>query len=726
MANRARTERTTMVEQVKTGKKTVHKEAPATLRDPSLYLNREISLLEFEERVLAQAREKRHPLLERIKFLGMVSDQLDEFFMVRVSDLQEQLDAGLLEPSPDEMTPTQTLAAIRRRVMALFVEQRRILTEELLPALVAEGIRIVDLKELSTRERAALRTYFDREIFPVLTPLAVDPGHPFPHISNQSINLAVELAGTAAETRFARVKIPPDVIPRLLHVESILDEHVDGKRAKYTFVWLDQLIANNLSALFPGVPVLNSYSFRVVRDADIEIHEEEGADLRMRVERELRMRRFGEAVLLVVEKSMPDHIRAQLARGLGIAPTDIYAIDPPLGFASFSRLASVDRPDLKYPPFVPRVAPEIAAGEPMFNVLDHEDVLVHHPYDSFATVVEMLTNAVNDPKVLAIKQTLYRVGPDSPIVRALLEAANHGKQVAVLVELKARFDEQSNIEWARELERAGVHVVYGFVGLKTHAKVALIVRKERDGIRRYVHVATGNYNPQTARGYTDIGLFTSDPDFGADATDLFNYLTGYSQQTAYRKFLVAPLNLRQGLLERIDREISHQHKDNKGHIIFKMNNLVDQEFIEALYRASQAGVRVELIVRRESTLRPGIQGISENIRDVSLVGRFLEHSRVYYFRNGGSPEVYAGSADLMPRNLDRRVEVLFPVLEPGLRDAIVRDVLCTQLKDTANAWEERSDGTYERILPAAGQPAFDSQAWSLNPNADQASSTAKR
>lgn len=704
-----------MVEQAKAPRKAAGKApGPRDLNAPSLYFNRELSLLEFEDRVLAQAHDKRHPLLERLRFLGMVTDQLDEFFMVRVSDLQDQLDAGLVELPPDGMTPTQTLSAIRRHVTALFEEQRRILQAELLPALADEGIRIVDLKELSTSQRAGLRTYFDRDVYPVLTPLAVDPGHPFPHISNQSVNLAVELAGTGTETRFARVKIPPDVIPRLLHVESILGEHVDGKKAKYTFVWLDQLIANNLSALFHGVSVLNSYSFRVVRDADIEIHEEEGADLRMRVERGLRQRRMGEPVLLVVENRMPEHIRMQLARGLGVGMSDIYSTEPPLGLASFAELASIDRPDLKYPPLVPRVPLDIAAGESIFHVIERDDVLVHHPYDSFAPIIDMLTSGATDPGVLTIKQTLYRVGRDSPVVRALLEAVNHGKQVAVLVELKARFDEQSNIEWAQALERAGVHVVYGFVGLKTHAKVALIVRKGRDGLRRYVHVGTGNYNPQTARGYTDLGLFTADPEFGEDATDLFNYLTGYSQQTTYRRFLVAPLNLRQGLMERIEREIRHHEREGKGHIIFKMNNLVDREFIQALYRASQAGVKIELIVRRECSLRPGILGVSDNIRVVSLVGRFLEHSRVFYFRNGGDPEIYAGSADLMPRNLDRRVEVLFPILHPDLRDRVLREILEPQLKDTANAWEGHSDGTFERIRPASGEAPFDSQAWSVD------------
>lgn len=692
---------------------------PVDLDNAKLYINRELSLLEYHRRVLAQASDTRHPLLDRIKFLAHASEGLDEFFMVRVSDLQDQIDAGLVELAPDRMTPAQQLAAIRRKVIELFAEERRVLCEDLLPALADQGIRIVELQDLTPPQRAGLRTYFEREIFPVLTPLAVDPAHPFPHISNQSVNLAVELQGEGTERRFARVKVP-NVIPRLLHVESILNQHVTGKKAKYTFVWLDQLVATNLSTLFPGIPVLASYAFRVVRDADIEIHQEEGADLRITVERGLRQRRFGEPVLLTVEDKMPSHIRSLLAASLKVGPESIYSAEQPLGLDSFMQLSSIDRPDLKYPPIVPRIPGRIAGGESITAVIEQQDILVHHPYDSFAPVVDLLTSAARDENTLAIKQTLYRVGTDAPVVRALLDAVNHGKQVAVLVELKARFDEASNIEWARELERAGVHVVYGFAGLKTHAKVALIVRKERNGIRRYVHVGTGNYNVQTARGYTDLGLFTADTDFGADASDLFNFLTGYSEQTAYRRFLVAPLNLRQGLLMRIEREIQQHRRSGDGHLIFKMNSLGDKDFIEALYRASQAGVQVDLIIRGISALRPGVKGVSENIRVMSLVGRFLEHSRIYYFHNGGNAEMYAGSADLLPRNLDHRVEVLFPILDGDLRERILRDILSVQLRDNVNTWLERSDGSYVRIQPKPGEAPFDSQAWSINPESGMA------
>jgi polyphosphate kinase len=683
------------------------------LDSPKLYINRELSLLAYHRRVIAQAADSRHPLLERVRFVSMASNQLDEFFMVRVSDLQEQVDAAFGEElPPDRMTPAQQLAAIREQASALFRELNRILCKELLPELAQQGVHLVELASLSANQRAGLHTYFDQEVFPVLTPLAVDPGHPFPHISNLSVNLAVELAGTGADTRFARVKIP-DVIPRLVHIERVLGQHVSGKKSQYTFIWLDELVAQNLPALFPGVPVRAWYPFRVIRDADIEIHEEEGADLRMSVEKGLNQRRFGEPVQLTVEHDMPQHMRSLLAAQLGIDSTAIYDVHRPLGLVSLDQLTSIDRPDLKYVPLVPRIQPSIAAGEPIITIVDRHDVLLHHPYDSFAPVVDLLSTSARDDSVLAIKQTLYRVGTDSPIVRALLDAVNRGKQVAVLVELKARFDEASNIEWAQELERAGVHVVYGFVGLKTHAKVALVIRKDSFGIHRYVHLGTGNYNASTARAYSDLSFFTSDADFGTDATDLFNFLTGYSEQKSYRRFLVAPINLRQELLYRINRETMLHRQNGGGRLLFKMNSLVDKEFIVALYQASQAGVQVDLIVRGICCLRPGVPGVSENIRVISLVGRFLEHSRIFYFENGGEPELYAGSADLMPRNLDHRVEVLFPVQDAGLRERIVRNILQLQWHDNVNAWRQNADGSYERILPEGDATKLDTQAWSI-------------
>jgi polyphosphate kinase len=693
-----------------TGEKTDGKRID--LSSPSLYINRELSLLQFQRRVLAQATEARYPLLERLRFIPIVSKNMDEFFMVRVSELMDQVESGVTSIPPDGMTPVQQLAACRIEAMEIFREQRRILNDELLPELAREGIRIARISELTATQRAALRTYFEQQVFPVITPLAVDPGHPFPHISNLSNNLAVELQGEE-EVRFARVKIP-DVLPRLIHLESILDGMAQKKSNSYTFVWLDDLVSLNLSSLFPGVPVLSCHAFRVIRDADIEIHEEEGGDLSTSMEQVLRRRRFGEPVALMVEPAMPRRVRTLLMQRLDLDADSVYELEKPLGLFDLSQIVSADRPDLKYPRLVPRIPAALAPGEPVFSVLNRHDVLVYHPYESFAPIVELLAAAGRSDNVLAIKQTLYRVGPDSPVVKALLDAARHGKQVATLVELKARFDEESNLEWARELEREGVHVVYGLVGLKTHSKVALIIRKDGNGgIRRYVHVATGNYNPETARGYTDLGLLTSDPDFGADATDLFNFLTGYSRQTTYRRFLVAPLNLRQELLAKIEREIEHHRKHGHGHLIFKVNSIADAQFMQVLYRASQAGVRVDLIVRGICSLRPGVPGVSENIRVVSIVGRFLEHARCFWFHNNGEPELYCGSADLLPRNLDHRVEVVFPVNDPALRERIMRDVLQAQLRDTVNAWDEGADGQYMRVQAPEGEQPFDSQAWSI-------------
>jgi polyphosphate kinase len=681
------------------------------LSSPSLFINRELSLLQFQRRVLAQATEPRHPLLERLRFIAIVSKNMDEFFMVRVSELMDAAESGITALPPDGMTPVQQLAACRAESMEIFEEQRRILQGELMPELERQRIRIARISELTAPQRAALRTYFEGQVFPVITPLAVDPGHPFPHISNLSNNLAVELQGEE-EIRFARVKIP-DVLPRLIHLESILGGA--GKQStSHTFVWLDDLVSLNLSSLFPGIPVLSCHAFRVIRDADIEIHEEEGVDLRASMEQGLHRRRFGEPVALMVEPAMPRRVRTLLMKRLNLEPDSVYEVDKPLGLWSMSQIAGIDRPDLKYPRLVPRIPAALSSGEPIFSILNRHDVLVYHPYESFAPIVELLAASARSEDVLAIKQTLYRVGPDSPVVRALLDAAHHGKQVATLVELKARFDEESNLEWARELEREGVHVVYGLMGLKTHCKVALIIRKDGNGgIRRYVHVATGNYNPETARGYTDLGLLTTDPDFGADATDLFNYLTGYSRQTTFREFLVAPLNLRQQLLARIEREIELHRKHGSGRLIFKVNSIADAEFMQALYRASAAGVRVDLIVRGICSLRPGISGVSENIRVVSIIGRFLEHARCFWFHNNGESELYCGSADLLPRNLDHRVEVVFPVKNPALRERILRDVLEAELRDTVNAWDEGEDGSYRRVLPSEGDKPFDSQNWSI-------------
>ena len=608
---------------------------------------------------------------------------------------------------------TSQLAEVRRALEPLTAQQRAIFSEQLLPALEEKGIALADLARLRPMERAALKDYFDREVFPVLTPLAIDAGHPFPHISNLSLNLAVIVFDPEAGRRLARLKIP-DVLPRLVPVPPHrMDEgEVISGHPQQTFVWLEQLIAANLGSLFPGIQVVESWAFRVIRDADIEIQEDEAADLSRTIEASLRERRFGSVVQLTVDAGMPQELRDVLMRNLQIGPDDVYAEDGPLGLSSLGELLRLDRPDLKDAPFAPRTPPALRTqGEDIFSVLRHQDVLLHHPYDSFTPVVDLIQTAARDPQVLAIKQTLYRVGSHSPVVNALLDAAMQGKQVAVLVELKARFDEENNIEWARALEKVGVHVAYGMVGLKVHAKVALVVRKEQDGIRRYVHLGTGNYNASTARVYTDLGLMTSRPEIGADASDLFNYLTGYSIQSTFRKLLVAPVSLRQGLLERIEREVAQHARSGNGRLIFKMNALVDAEMIQALYRASQAGVRVDLLIRGVCCLRPGIPGVSETITVTAILGRFLEHSRIYCFHNNGSPEVYLGSADLMTRNLDRRVEELFPVEDPALRGFIYNELLPAYQRDTVNTRLLHADGSYTHAAPSGGQSPFDIQTY---------------
>ncbi len=680
---------------------------PTPSLKPDMYLNRELSLIDFQERVLLEATDERNPLLERVKFVAIVGNNLDEFFMVRVSGIREQVKAGVSEKSPDGMTPGQEMTAIRQALMPLLEQQAAIWLDTLQPALAEAGIRVLDYGDLTGAQQDALCDYFDRVVFPVCTPLAVDPGHPFPHISNLSLNLAVELQDPDGPRHFARVKVP-NVLPRLVPLPT--NDPLDGRRAPAMYVWLEQLLAANLGALFPEMEILDVHPFRVVRDADIEIQELEADDLLESVARSLSRRRFGSTVAIFLNPGMPDHIRALLAENLEVDEIDIYQVPGPLGPTDLMELTRLDRPTLKEPPFIPRVPPTVRNTPDIFYAIQQHDVLLHHPFDSFDTVVEFIQAAAADPSVLAIKQTLYRVGKKSPIIDALLHAAEVGKQVAVLMELKARFDEENNIESARALEQAGVHVTYGLLGLKTHCKVALVVRKEGDGIRRYVHLGTGNYNATTARLYTDTGILTTRPAFGADASELFNYLTGYSKQTRYRKLLVAPVTLRSGLLALIEREIKRHQEHGDGRVIFKMNALVDPAFIEALYRASQAGVRVDLIVRGMCCLRPGVPGLSENIRVASVVGRFLEHSRLYYFRNNGKEELLMGSADLMPRNLDHRVETLFPIEDEEIRATLVNDVLETYLRSTAKTWLLQPDGHYAHAEAPAETPPVDVQA----------------
>ena len=671
----------------------------------SLLLNRELSWIEFNRRVLDEALDETQPLLERLKFLAIFSTNLDEFFMVRVSGLQEQLEADPSTLSPDGLNPGQQLRLIAEQLRPLLAQQIRCLNEEIMPALGKLEVKLIPYSQLSTAEREELQSFFTERIFPVLTPLSFDPGHPFPYISNISLNLGTFVVPNekdeAEEVKFARVKLPPNV-PRLIRLGH-----------SHHFVLLEEIIAANIETLFPGMRVLECQPFRITRDADIEIEEDEAGDLLKAIEQQIRQRRFGFGVRLEVTAGMSQEMVALLQKSLDLIAQDVYAVDGILNIPDLMTLYKLDLPQLKDKPLAPATPAALRTGESIFEAIRHQDILFHNPYDSFAPVVEFLRAAARDPKVLAIKQTLYRVGPDSPIVEALIEAAERGKQVAVLVELKARFDEENNIQWARRLEKVGVHVVYGVLGLKTHAKVALVVRQEENSLRRYVHLATGNYNPVTARIYTDLGIFTCDPDFGADVSELFNFLTGYSRQNNYRKLLVAPINLRERFTTLIRREVEHHQAGRKAHIIAKFNSLTDTNIIEELYAASRAGVPLDLIVRGVCCLRPGLDNHSETIRVGSIVGRFLEHSRAYLFHNDGNEEIYLGSADWMSRNLDRRVEVIFPLQDERLKERVRREVMEVALADHVKMRWLQSDGKYLR--PAKhDEGALNSQEYLLS------------
>jgi len=686
---------------------------PPSLESPKLFINRELSALSFQYRVLEEAIDENNPLLERIKFLAIVGSNIDEFFMVRVAGLKKQVDAGVVNVPPDGLTPAEQLAEIRKIASNLMREAAFTFKNNLLPDLKNAGIYLLDYLELNKRQKESIESYFRDVVFPVLTPLAFDPGHPFPHISNLSLNLAVLLKDKKGVEHFARIKVP-NTLPRLVPIKrSSGSVRKDGTVPYYHyFVWLEQVISANLSSLFPGMEVIESHPFRIIRDADMAIQEMEAADLLETIEQSVRQRRFGSVVRISINDSMSIRIREILMENLAIDRNEIYALDGPMGYSDLWSLYSIDRHDLKdqpFKPFTPRILRD--DDENIFSAIRDRDILLHHPYDSFEPVINFLKTAANDPDVLAIKQTLYRVGNKPPVVDALLEAAENGKQVAVLVELKARFDEESNIAWARTLERKGVHVVYGLLGLKTHSKVALVIRKEGEGIRRYMHMATGNYNAITAQSYEDIGMFTCDNEMGADATDLFNYLTGYSSKKEYQKLLVAPINLRSRMEALITREIEIQEKNGIGHLIFKVNSMVDKKMIQFLYKASQAGVKIDLFVRGICCLRPGMPEISENIQVTSIVGRFLEHSRIYYFRNGGNEEIYLGSADLMPRNIDRRVEVLFPVQDKLMIKHIYDNVLSYYYKDNTKARKMLPDGSYVRIKPQNGDKPLNIQSW---------------
>ncbi len=673
------------------------------LDDPALYNSRELSWLEFDGRVLEEALDETNPLLERLKFAAIYSNNLDEYFMIRVAALKQQVEAEIHRRSNDGRLPDEQLRAISARLRPMLQRHMACLRTEILPALERDGIRILGYDRLSETTTAALRHTFEQRVFPVLTPLAIDKGHPFPYISNLSLSLGVEMLEETPDgevSHFARVKVPAS-LPRFMPI--------DAPAGESHFVPIEDVIAHNLDALFPGMRIRASYCFRVTRDADLDIQEDEADDLLLAIESELRKRRFGEPVRLEVESSMPASVREMLLEALALDEVDLYEIDGPLATSDLLTLASIDRPDLRDEPFTPAIPKRLVHATDMFSVIREGDLLLHHPYESFDPVVQFVHQAANDPHVLAIKQTLYRTSGTSPVVAALIEAAENGKQVAVLIELKARFDEENNIHWARNLERVGAHVVYGVAALKTHGKVTLVVRDEPDGIRRYMHFGTGNYNEKTARVYTDLSLFTCRPELGSDVTALFNALTGFSRTTEYRELLVAPVTLRAGFLRLIERETEHALAGRPSGITAKLNAITDAETVRALYRASQAGVPIELIVRGMCELRPGLPGISESIRVRSIVGRFLEHSRMFVFTNGGTREVYMGSADWMGRNLDRRVETIVPVYDPELQHTICHDVLAVLLSDNVKTRWLLPDGSYERRVPQDGAPLVNAQ-----------------
>jgi polyphosphate kinase len=687
--------------------KKIRSKLPRNLRQQRhLLINRELSWLEFNRRVLEEALDHRHPLLERLKFLAIFSSNLDEFFMIRVSGLQEALAAGITEPSPDGMSASVQLAEISTRLRPMLETQMRCLNADVLPKLAEADIVIRPYEELNKRERKFANDYFLENVFPILTPQAVDPGHPFPYVSNLSLNLGLmvearkkssDSTGTLKGPRFARVKLPP-IVPKLIPL--------DDKGNAFTF--LGSLISANIDSLFPHMKTSRCHLFRVTRDADHDIKEDEASDLLRTMQQHVRQMRFGDAVRLEVAAGMPGEMVSYLTEALELTREDVYTVDGPFNIPDLMQLYDLDRAELKDRSLQLAIPSALRDGRNLFESVTAQDVVLHHPYTSYSAVTNFISTAASDGDVVAIKICLYRTGKNSPIVKALIEAAEQGKQVAALVELKARFDEESNIEWARRLEQAGVHVVYGIVGLKTHCKLALVVRREGKKLRRYVHLATGNYNPTTSRIYTDVGIFTTDEEIANDATNLFNSLTGYSEFSEYGCLMVAPLNLRKRTVKLINRETAHAKAGRPGRIIAKINSLTDVAIVRALYNASQAGVSIDLIVRGICTLRPGLDGVSDNIRVRSIVGRFLEHSRIFYFGNDGKEEVYIGSADWMYRNLSRRVELVVPIKDPRLRDHL-KNVLNIYLKDNVNARQLQPDGTYVRAKGSDSEKRCDSQ-----------------
>ncbi|OUL36193.1 polyphosphate kinase 1 [Nostoc sp. T09] len=694
------------------------------LSDPQYYFNRELSWLEFNRRVLHEALDLRTPLLERLKFTAIFSSNLDEYFMIRVAILKDQVQAQVSKRTPDGLTPQEQLKAIAQLLRPMVIAQHHNFEKVLRSEMASQGIHILNYIDISSEQRSYLRKLFKQRIFPVLTPLAVDPSHPFPRMANLSLNLAVVVKDPVTEKqKFAKVKVP-NILPRFIELPQDLQPE-NGRVNHWMGVPIEQVVAHNLETLFPGMLVQEYHLFRLTRKADLAVAKEEADDLLLAIQQELRGRHFrGSVVRLEIQPSMPQSVRQMLCPEMELTETDVYEIDGLLNLKDLMSFLALPLPELKDSPWTPIIPPRLhdihqcnqitksnkaEATENIFSIIQQNDLLVHHPYESFsASVEQFIAQAARDAHVLAIKMTLYRSSGDSEIFQSLITAAESGKQVAVLVELKARFDEENNITWAQKLEKSGIHVVYGLVGLKTHTKIVLVVRQEGEKIRRYVHIGTGNYNPKTAKLYTDLGLFSCREDLGADLTDLFNYLTGYAHQHSYRKLLVSPVSMRDRMIALIRREIENSKNGKTGRIVAKMNSLVDPQIITSLYAASQSGVQIDLIVRGTCCLRPGVPEISENIRVISIIGRFLEHSRIFHFHNNGQNEVYIGSADWMPRNLDRRVEAVTPVEDPKISQTL-QDILEIMLADNRLAWDLQSDGSYIQRYPRKHEPERSSQ-----------------
>ncbi len=691
---------------------------------PENFFNRDLSWLEFNKRVLEEAFNKDLPLLDRIKFISIFSSNLDEFYMIRVSGLVEQIRARVIEPTIDGLTPIEELRGIEKQVKPTLEKIYKYWSSKLVPELRENNICICNYTDFSLSEKKELNDYFSKEIYPVLTPLAFDPGRPFPYISNLSLSFAILVKKPSGEKHFARVKIP-NILPRLLRIDKILTKKAN-KQFKAKYVWLEDLIKSNLHLLFPGLEVIEAHNFRITRNTDMEIQEDEADDLLELIEENIKQRKFGSVVRLEVDRDMPDFMIETLTENLEIKREAIHIIDGPLGLSSVMSLYSLPLHDLKEKPFHPVVPQVFEEEENIFSIIRQRDILLHHPYDSFLPVIQFIKTASEDPDVLAIKQTLYRVGSNSPIVKSLIEAADRGKQVAVLVELKARFDEENNIYWARELEKAGVHVVYGLLGLKTHSKMTLVVRKELDGVKRYVHLGTGNYNAATAKLYTDLGMFSANEDLCSDVSEIFNSLTGYSEQTKYRELFVAPINKRDRFLKLIQREIKNTANGGSGKIIFKLNSLVDPTIIAALYEASKSEVKIELIVRGICCLIPQQPGLSDNIVVRSIVGRYLEHSRAYYFYNNGDEEIYLSSADMMQRNLDRRVEQTFPIQDKRLKSHLKKTLLDTSLEDNVKSRILLPTGKYVFNQKVVTQKETNMQEWLMAHTSKTQSRTKKK